>query len=317
MQPITYEEYLAHHGILGMKWGKRNGPPYPLNEAQMTPKERAKNEVSEYAAKAYASREKAKIREKELVRKHKFEEKEARRQNRVDERESKRQNRVDEREIAKQNRFDEKEESKQNDANMAEKWEQYKRGRKYVRNFLIGAGVMTLGGLAIYKAVKSGKGDIETVGKATQGIAEKANLVTTLGKKAETGVEWPKQSFDNVVTGYKPNPNGGIYKLERAMVPLKAATKSSASTASRVLKSVTPASNGGGVVGKKWVVKTPDKKTVETGAKNMDRLMKEYQDWVASNKKSYLDRFGAVSSHNTTEDLSKVLMDPKKWAYGR
>lgn len=26
-----YRNYLAHHGILGMSWGDRNGPPYPLN----------------------------------------------------------------------------------------------------------------------------------------------------------------------------------------------------------------------------------------------------------------------------------------------
>lgn len=25
--------YLVHHGITGQRWGKRNGPPYPLNES--------------------------------------------------------------------------------------------------------------------------------------------------------------------------------------------------------------------------------------------------------------------------------------------
>ncbi len=30
MENWTAESYLAHHGILGQKWGKKNGPPYPL-----------------------------------------------------------------------------------------------------------------------------------------------------------------------------------------------------------------------------------------------------------------------------------------------
>ena len=33
-------EYLKHHGILGMKWGKKNGPPYPLGASDHSTSEK-------------------------------------------------------------------------------------------------------------------------------------------------------------------------------------------------------------------------------------------------------------------------------------
>ena len=40
MEAWREQLYLAHHGILGQKWGVRNGPPYPLGAGQHSASEK-------------------------------------------------------------------------------------------------------------------------------------------------------------------------------------------------------------------------------------------------------------------------------------
>lgn len=46
---MTYNDYLMHHGIKGMKWGKTQGPPYPLTDAQRSDRENRLNPTSDSA----------------------------------------------------------------------------------------------------------------------------------------------------------------------------------------------------------------------------------------------------------------------------
>ena len=304
---MTYSEYLAHHGIEGMRWGKRNGPPYPLNASQMTSVEKAKNEVSEFATKEAIKRAKfkekvkmTKLKEREQVRQNKAQEREERRQNRVDERESRRQNRVDEREMVRQNRVDEQELNKQNAFESKEKWEQYKRGRKYVRNFLIGAGVMTVAGLAVYKMVKTGKANSEELKKAAETVANRGNAANAAKSIRDVAKK---------TTGTKPEiipPTSDKMKsmgdyVKKAAEKGVVGNKAKATSSILNVKRPTPESI------KKAEAWIPTKLKEKTYAS--PEAVKIIEDYL-TNKRPY-------QNVNPRIDLSTVLMDPKKWAYGR
>lgn len=76
-----YPNELYHHGIMGQRWGKKNGPPYPLSRSQKSKKEKQEakrttpltdGEKSNLirrgtASEAYAAREYLTVNEMETI----------------------------------------------------------------------------------------------------------------------------------------------------------------------------------------------------------------------------------------------------------
>lgn len=68
------DNQLYHHGINGQKWGKRNGPPYPLDYDQHSSSEKKKNtktELNRYEDNNPKKRKSAKEKRQEEIQKYK------------------------------------------------------------------------------------------------------------------------------------------------------------------------------------------------------------------------------------------------------
>lgn len=66
-------DYLEHHGIEGQKWGRRNGPPYPLDYDDHSTSEKKKNPKSKLDNYDTSKRNKKPSKIKEFAKNHKEE----------------------------------------------------------------------------------------------------------------------------------------------------------------------------------------------------------------------------------------------------
>lgn len=61
--------YLEHHGILGQKWGKKNGPPYPLDENDHSAAEKKLNKFTPSGVVAKYKDHKKKVQRQKALKK--------------------------------------------------------------------------------------------------------------------------------------------------------------------------------------------------------------------------------------------------------
>lgn len=63
-------DYLSHHGILGQKWGKKNGPPYPLDAEDHSASEKKSDWKKSLRTKRLESANRAARRDADDLRNH-------------------------------------------------------------------------------------------------------------------------------------------------------------------------------------------------------------------------------------------------------
>lgn len=67
---LDMSSYLSHHGISGMRWGKRNGPPYPLDSKTAAAVKKQKRIKSEDYISAHDGKRSYELSDQELKRRN-------------------------------------------------------------------------------------------------------------------------------------------------------------------------------------------------------------------------------------------------------